>query len=274
MSNNRFLKPKDNNRFNFLADEDNDNKSSSYKLNKSNKTNFQYEPTKNSFTQNFNRDVRNDIRNDRRNDIRENRRDDIRENRRNDIRNDRRNNRFNYNLQEQIIKPEIKVDVNNTEIFPELVVNKREQEQDKNKDSKVVLSTNFKDILNNTEETTENINKNLPGWIKLSMINKKVVIENGPPSPYMVKLKNQEELQSLQENDFHYNTCKVIEILEKKYEENKEIYDSINGEGAYYERFRLSPVYGSEYDTESDYYSENNDDSSDYNAEYCEYDYE
>ena len=64
------------------------------------------------------------------------------------------------------------------------------------------------------------------------------------------------------ENDINYNVCNVIENLQRSYEENEKVYDSINGEGAYAERFRLSPVYGSEYDTTSEDDDYNYDDDS------------
>ena len=44
----------------------------------------------------------------------------------------------------------------------------------------------------------------------------------------------------------------VVEAMKKNWYLNERIYDSIHGEGAYEERFRLTPVYGSEYETESD----------------------
>ena len=44
---------------------------------------------------------------------------------------------------------------------------------------------------------------------------------------------------------------KAIETMKQKWDLYKQEYDSINGEGTYTSKFCLSPVYGSEYDTES-----------------------
>jgi hypothetical protein len=50
----------------------------------------------------------------------------------------------------------------------------------------------------------------------------------------------------------------VVEAMKKNWYLNERIYDSIHGEGAYEERFRLTPVYESEYETESDEEEEEN----------------
>ena len=51
---------------------------------------------------------------------------------------------------------------------------------------------------------------------------------------------------------------KIGNALQTNYEIYEKEYDSINGEGSYDNKFRLSPVYGSEYDSNSEI-EENND---------------
>jgi len=246
MSNNRFLNPKENNRFNFLNDEDDTNKSSSYPSNKSNRKNFEYESSKNSFTQPSNRDRGynrdRDLNRDRGNRDREYR--DTGYNREYN----RTNNKFKTDTKEQL-----KLDFNNTELFPELV-GKKESDINSDKVNDKVNMSGFKDILNNTiEDTTEKPNKIPSGWIQISMVDRKVVIENGEPTLSMI---NTEE----QEDNINYNMNIIVDAIKRNYEENERVYDSINGEGSYSERFKLPPVYGSEYDTESEEDYVNNED--------------
>ena len=49
---------------------------------------------------------------------------------------------------------------------------------------------------------------------------------------------------------------KIGNALQTNYEIYEKVYDSINGEGSYDTNFRLSPVYGSEYDSNSSSESE------------------
>jgi len=240
MSNNRFLNPKENNRFNFLNDEDDTNKSSSYPSNKSNRKKFEYESSKNSFTQPSNRDRGYNRDRDLNRDRGYNRDRDLNRDRgyNRDREYDRTNNRFKTDTKEQL--SQTKLDFNNTELFPELVGKK-----ESNINGDKVNMSGFKDILNNTiiEDTTEKPNKILPGWIQISMVDRKVVIENGEPTLSMINTEERED---------NINYMIIVDAIKRNYEENERVYDSINGEGSYSERFKLPPVYGSEYDTESE----------------------
>jgi hypothetical protein len=238
MRNNRFLNKKENNRFKFLNDDDTDN--SSLK-NKQNKKKVEYEPSKNSFTQPLRERV-------------QQRYDDGYKHRDRDINRwygnkeyEHINNRFKSDTKKQL--PQVEIDFNNTELFPELI-DKKENNINDNSDM-----LNFKYILNNIEDTPKNTDKILPGWIQITMVNKKVVIENGPPTLYSINMEKQKEL----ENDINYNINNIVKAMTKIYEENEKSYDSINGEGAYEERFKLLPVYGPEYDSEGE--EINNDDN-------------
>lgn len=246
MSSNRFLSPKGNNRFNFLKDDDYNIKSSL--KNKSNKNHLEYEPSQNSFTRpSQDRNNRNTNRDTNR---------DTNRNTNRDNRDYNRINNFKTERQEQL--PKTQVDFNDTTLFPELV-----KKNNTNKEN-VESSINFKDVLNITiEDTTEKKDEIPPGWLQMSMVDRKVVLKNGPP----IKDKREKEEP---ENDINYDVSKVIEILRRNYEEYEKNYDSINGEGSYIERFRLSPVYGSEYDTEIDDYSDDNNDNNDYDYDYDE----
>ena len=59
---------------------------------------------------------------------------------------------------------------------------------------------------------------------------------------------------------------KIGKALQTNYEIYEKEYDSINGEGSYDTNFRLSPVYGSEYDSNSN--SENEENIDENNDEY------
>jgi hypothetical protein len=66
------------------------------------------------------------------------------------------------------------------------------------------------------EDTTEKTNQIPPGWLQITMVNRKVVMNNGPPTPYMLNIEKQKELTTLQENDINYNMCNVIENLQNQ----------------------------------------------------------
>jgi hypothetical protein len=271
MSNNRFLNPKENNRFNFLNDEDDTNKSSSYPSNKSNRKKFEYEASTNSFTQPSNRDR--DLNRDRGYNRDRDLNRDRGYNRDRDLNRDRgyrdrgyrdtgynrdydrTNNRFKTDTKEQL--PQTKLDFNDTELFPELI-GKKESDNNSDKVNDKVNMSGFKDILNNIiEDTTEKTKKIPPGWIQISMVDRKVVIENGEPTLSMINTEEQEDNINI-----NYNMNIIVDAIKRNYEENERVYDSINGEGSYSERFKLQSVYGSEYDTESeeDDYVNNEDD--------------
>lgn len=226
MSNNIFLKSKQdykptesNNRFSSLDDEyDTNNTSFKDSSNKSNKKNIEYKSGENSFTQSSK---------------------SYRDNRRT---NDSRSKpRETY----QIVAPNI----NDIHLFPEIVDMKT------NTTNTVELSKNFKDILTNTikqEEPKEKPKENPvpPGWIQLSRVNGKVDAKKGDLTQYIIKIQNKEVIE--QSNDPNHIMFKAIESMTNNWQHYQRDYDEINGEGEYDERFILPPVYGPEYDTESD----------------------
>ena len=151
--------------------------------------------------------------------------------------NNRYTNKIDDNRFKSIIPEQPKLDVNNIKAFPSLV-------NTKEGDTIVHMSSKFKDILNNVIEadTIENNDIIIPGWLQLTMLNGKVVKKE------YEEVKQQEQDQQ----ELNYNMYKIGNALQTNYEIYEKEYDSINGEGSYDKNFRLSPVYGSEYDSNSE----------------------
>ena len=242
MSNNPFLKSKEsNNRFNFLDD---DNSKSSFKeSNKSKIKNFEYKASQNSFTQPAKHERTHRVR-DREGEQRNNRRN-----------NDFRSKQKEFSPSQEIVTQNI--DTINTELFPELTPIKNN-----NVVNTVETSVNFKDIFNNVVNPVETGKKNPipPGWLQLSLNkNRQTVIECGPKTAWMIKQEQKEKLEKEQEDDPNYIMFHAIEAMKNNWERYEREYDEYHGDGAYAERFRLSPVYGPEYDTESEEEEEEED---------------
>lgn len=165
------------------------------------------------------------------------------------------NNRIDNNRFKSISsseQPKMNVDIDNIISFPTLI-NTKECETTVNTSSK------FKDILNTDfkEDVIENKNIIPPGWLQLTMLNGKV-------SKNEYKDINEKDIE--EQEQINYNMYKIGKALQTNYELYEKEYDSINGEGSYDYNFRLSPVYGSEYDSNSE--------SEDYDKDGDDYDYE
>ena len=165
--------------------------------------------------------------------------------------NNRYTNKIDDNRFKSITLEQPKLDVNNIKAFPTLV-------NTKESDTIVQMSSNFKDILNNVieEDTIENKDIILPGWLQLTMLNGKIL-----------KKEYEKEVEQEQE-ELNYNMYKIGNALQTNYEIYEKEYDSINGEGSYDTNFRLSPVYGSEYDSNSESESQENIDEHNNDDEY------
>jgi hypothetical protein len=232
------INPFTNNRFNFL---DNDKKSALSKE----KNKFNYEENNNSFIKPSRRD------NDRRdNDRRDNDRRD----------NDRRSNFKSTNKENKSKQPlEFVLD---EEMFPDLVpVNNKEINAE---------STKFKDMLN-TEVIEEEFKGLKPGWIEFykDKSTKQIIVNTGSLTPHEIRMNE----KTLIEEDPNYIMNKTINFVLYNRQKTIREYDDINGEGTFYERFVMFPVYGPEYDTdeeESETQSDSYDDYdySDINEEY------
>jgi hypothetical protein len=266
MSNNRFLQNKKPNRFDILLDDDNKDNQCLKKISDENKKNSKYEPSKNSFTQPFKRDESHNNYEDRNKnrqkiDKNSNRNNNNNTNDRNKdkFQNEQGNNRFKNNEKEQL--QQSKIDFNDTNLFPELV--NKENDSKNIKDDDNIFSLKFKDILDDSakKDDTQKIVHISPGWLQMTIVDRKIVTKHGQSTPYMEKIEKQKEL----ENDIDHIMHNIVETLKINYEVYEKNYDLINGEGAYNEKFRLSAVYGSEYDTESE--SEDNSSNNDINDE-------
>ena len=233
MSNNPFLKSKQdykpresNNRFSSLDDDDTTNKSLfKDSSNKTNKKNIEYNSAGNSFTQTSkpHRD-----------------------------RDTRRSNETRSKPREtpQIVAP----NPNDINLFPELV-NMKETIT-----NTFESSTNFKDILTNViEEEKPKENPIPPGWKQLSRVNGQTFAKNGDLTQYMIKMQQKEDLKTKQENDPNHIMFNAIESMKKNWDHYQRDYDEINGVGAYDENFILTPVYGTDCDTESETDSDTED---------------
>jgi len=241
MTNNPFLKSKESNkpensRFCFLDDEDSNNKPAFKEP--SNRKHTQYEVSQNSFTQSFKPNI------DRDQSYRFNNR--------------RQDNFRGFKHREPSPPPHIPIEINNIDMFPELCTKKENTVGNE-------VSTNFKDILTNIiEDIKSTVNTVPPGWTRMSLLNGKTIVEHGPPTPWMIKQQQKEQLAKQQHEDPTYIMIKVIEAMKKNWDRYEREYDELHGEGTYSERFILPPVYGPEYDTETEIDDCYYDDSSDY----------
>lgn len=108
-------------------------------------------------------------------------------------------------------------------------------------------STNFKDALNQKNEITIVNDISLkPGWVQISKVNDKIIINQAKPSPYDIKMKQIEELYK----DTNYIMNQIVNTMQANWLKYKTNYDNINGEGSYDDLYYLPPVYDSDYDTD------------------------
>ena len=125
--------------------------------------------------------------------------------------------------------------------------------------------TNFKDALNQHNEHIVDEDITLrPGWVQISKINNKIVINQANIGPYDIKMQQMQQLQQLQE-DPNYIMNQIMSLTHNIWLKHKTIYDNIHGEGAYDDLYYLPPVYDSDYDTDCDSQFEDDiDESEDY----------
>ena len=64
--------------------------------------------------------------------------------------------------------------------------------------------------------------------------------------------EKEKEKEKEKDKDIHDSMNTFINSMREIWDKYENEYDEINGEGSYDEKFRLDPVYGSEYDSESD----------------------
>ena len=222
MSNNPFLKSKESNKSNniFSSLQDNDKSSFKESSNKSNNKNMEYE---NSFTQSQ-KPQRREI------------------------------SSYNNRNKHREPSPPKGPDSSNLNLFPELTsIKENSTSTSTSTTANVEVSTKFKDILSNViQDNKPELNTILPGWTRLSLVNRKTVIEYGPSTRLMIKQQQKEELQEQLDDEQNHIMFNAVESMKKNWERCEREYDEIHGEGVYTRKFRLSPVYGPEYETETD----------------------
>jgi len=228
MNNNLFLKSNEttkyNNRFNFLDEQYNDKLSSNEYSNKSNRKIIQYDSSQNSFIQSSKYE------------------------RNRETYNNTRHNDYQNKTKTHSIQTTKKINVNDITLFPQLKLIKE------NNITYIEPSTKFKDMLINVINNNNPDGNHIPtGWAILSRVNGKTVIKHGDITELRIRQQKQEELC----NDPNYIMFQAIETMKQRWELHEIVYDSINGEDAYAGRFRLPPVYGSEYSSE--YGTDNSD---------------
>ena len=170
------------------------------------------------------------------------------------IRRNRDSNRSNHDRTNNTLSRLI--DTNNAELFPDLILNTTSNTIINTKDSTFKPSTKFKDILTNDIVDDTPVKKIItPGWVEITKKQNKIVCEYGEPTIFMIKQKIEENL----ENDLNYKMSTIIQNMKKCWDRYEREYDEVNGEGAYEERYRLPAVYTEEYDTSSEYETDNDD---------------
>ena len=66
----------------------------------------------------------------------------------------------------------------------------------------------------------------------------------------MKQQQKEENIIKQREDDINYNMIKAVETMKSNWDNYEKQYDSIHGEGAFDDRFKLTPIYGPEYDTD------------------------
>lgn len=204
-------------------------------INKTEKKSNIYEPEKNSFTKPLRRD------NDRR---------------------DANKHKKNANNFKSADKPvEFTFD---KEMFPDLISSNANESNVDN------TSTNFKDTLN-TAVIEEEFTGLKPGWIEIykNSESKQNIINHGDLTPHEIRMNK----LTLIEDDPNYIMNRAIHFVMYNREKYITEYDDMYGEGAYYDKYVMPPVYGPEYDTEEEEvetYSDSYDDT-EYSDNYDEY---
>lgn len=159
------------------------------------------------------------------------------DNKRRQIDNRRDNNSFTQNLSKSKHDQTDEIIVNDT-LFPSLIPMTKENDKANN-------TSNFKDALNQKHETlTEDNNKPKIGWIQISRVNEtQVIVDNSSHN-----IEKNEEIE-----DLNNAMNRAIQNLEQNWNKHRIIYDNIYGEGAYHDLHYLTPIYGSDLDSDDEF---------------------
>jgi hypothetical protein len=116
---------------------------------------------------------------------------------------------------------------------------------------------NYRDIVTTVEvlkPDTENDVK--PGWVEITSKNGIHTYRYGAPTLYEQKRQEQQRVKDERENSPHFIMNKAVTLMTERWENYKSEYNAIHGENAYEDRFVLPLVYEYETDSDSDYYSD------------------
>jgi len=173
------------------------------------------------------------------------------------------NTKYKRHIEPNIIKKVVEApkEFNLEEAFPDINIKNKNENENENK----IIETKFKDVVNQVikVEKTTNVNTVKPGHIRIMDENGNPVFERGPLSKWE---KKQLELEEYQKTP-HYIMTTAINKMQTFWDLDEKLYDYLNGEGAYKEKYCLPPVYDSdEYNSDSEDY-----DSNDYDSDLDEY---
>jgi hypothetical protein len=117
---------------------------------------------------------------------------------------------------------------------------------------------NFKDIVN-TKTPLQSDNSILkPGWVEITRQNGANVYKYGPTTKYQKQMEARDEFEASP----HYIMNTAIDLISANHRQYIQNYNSIHGDNAYEERYRMESVYGPEYDSETE--SEDDDDEEEF----------
>ena len=162
-----------------------------------------------------------------------------------------------------IVKPEFNMETN---LFPELNNNNNNNNNNKDKNESTIHDCDFEfkntllkkiDVPVNTEIKQTFVKK---GWVEIKGNNGNGNIEYtyGSKNQY---LDYEEELRDLYDSNINFFMSREIDKMKQRWDKYKNDYNEIYGEGAYEDLYYSSPVYGSEYDSNSDTMMEEEDDT-------------
>jgi hypothetical protein len=147
-------------------------------------------------------------------------------------------------------KKEVNLEQNFEELFPEMIKNKPAS-------SKESIKLDFKSLVNKIEVEEPIIETTFikPGSVVLKYENNKIVSQRGQ----LTKWEKQKEIETFYELSSHYIMTNAIYKMEELWDLYERVYDSINGEGTYNEKFRIEPIYNSDYEEDDEDEDEDED---------------
>ena len=166
----------------------------------------------------------------------------------------------NIKKEKPVIEKSLNLEENFDKLFPEMI---KTQSIDKISSSKM----DFKNIVNKEEPEESLIQKNIikPGTVVLKYENNKIISEYGE----LTSWEKQQENKLLYRETPYYIMTKAINTMEEYWNTYESIYDLMNGQYAYKDKYSMEPIYGTEYnidevDTDTDLDSNLDEDDDDY----------